>query len=476
MSASLLLTLLLGCAGEEPSPGTLDFRVDHAADETVESLAPTSCLAENARLYVVWEDSRAGTSGIWFNASTDGGETWMTADVRLDAGAVGAYRPSIACAGDRAWVAWEDERDGQLRNRNIYLASTRDGGRSWMEHPAPLDGDTEGAAMSRGPRVIAVEDSLYVTWFDSRSGAYDILLQSSLDRGATWRDVPVRVDTDGAGQAYSAWPQVAANAAGDVVVTWEDARSGASDIYVNHSPDFGASFPGSDTRLDLGADGSDSFLPQLAMDGDVAAIAWHDTREGEGRTVLVSASQDGGLTWPEAPLRMDPDGEGASDSLRPTLAVEGERVHVAWQDASEGGYDVRYRGSDDGGRSFGEPARLDADRAGQAQSYDPVLRALGDVLVVGWADRRDDTGGVGFNDLYYAWSDDAGASWSQQDFRINSNAPGSAWARDLQLQLRGDTLVAVWADGRSGSSDILAARRALGEESVYVPPPPPEEQ
>jgi Neuraminidase (sialidase) len=475
MFAPLVPLLLLGCGGEEPAQGTLDARVDHAGD-AVESLAPTSCLAENARLYVVWEDARAGSSGIWFNTSTDGGDTWMPADVRLDTGAVGAFRPSLACDGERAWVVWEDERDGQLRNRNIYAARTTDGGRTWSEHAVPLDGDTDGAAMSRGPRVIAVEDAVYVTWFDSRSGAYDILLQASLDRGASWRAQPVRVDSDGVGEAYSAWPQVAANAAGDVVVAWEDARSGASDIYVNQSSDFGASFPGGDTRLDLGADGSDSFLPQLAMDEDLVAVAWHDSRDGEGRTVLVSASRDGGVTWPAAPVTMDVDEPGASDSLGPSLVVAGGVVHVAWQDASEGGYDVRYRRSEDGGASFGDAARLDADRAGEAQSYDAVLRVLGEKVVVGWADRRDDASGVGFNDLYYAYSDDGGATWSQQDFRVNSNAPGSAWARDLQVQLRGETLVAIWADGRSGSSDVLAARRKLGEESVYMPPPPKKEE
>jgi hypothetical protein len=239
---------------------------------------------------------------------------------------------------------------------------------------------------------------------------------------------------------------------------------------VNHSADGGASFGGGDTRLDLGADGSDSFLPRIAMDGDTVAVAWHDTRDGAGRSVLVSASTDGGVTWPAEPTRMDTDVPGAADSIHPAIAVRAGRVHVAWQDDAIGGYDILTRTSGDGGATFGQESRLDADTRGQSQSYDPVIAVLDDTVVVGWSDRRDDTGNVGFNDLYHTVSTDAGTTWDPVDHRINSNAPGSAWARDLHLMLRGGSMVAVWADGRSGSSDILAGLRGIGEESVYVPP------
>jgi hypothetical protein len=470
-----LLALLIACADPVPQ-GTLDVQVDRNPPEgDVDSVGPSACLSANGRLYVAWQDDRDGTSGTWFNMSADGGVTWMPADLRLDAGTVGAYHPSLACAGERAWVVWEDERDGELRNRNIYLAQTSNGGRSWTGGEVPLDGDPDGDAMSLGPTVVTAGDAVYVAWFDNRDGAYDIYLQSSTDRGATWRAAPVRVDTDAPGDAYSAWPRIAANDAGDVVVAWEDARAGATDVYVNHSSDFGARFGGGDTRLDLGADGSDSFLPRVAMDGDTVAVAWHDTRDGAGRSVLVSTSADGGVTWTGAPTRMDTDVAGAADSLNPTVAVRGERVHVAWQDDALGGYDILIRTSTDAGATFGDEARLDADTRGEAQSYDPVIALLEETVVVGWSDRRDDTEAVGFNDLYHTVSEDAGTTWDAVDHRINSNAPGSAWARDLHLMLRGSSLVAVWADGRGGSSDILAGLRGIGEESVYVPPPPEDE-
>ena len=128
---------------------------------------------------------------------------------------------------------------------------------------------------------------------------------------------------------------------------------------------------------------------------------------------------------------MDTDPAGASDSIVPDVAVRGGRVHVAWQDDAMGGYDILVRSSQDGGLSFGEEVRMDRDTRGEAQSYDAVIRTRDDLVVVGWSDRRGDLENVGFNDIYYAYSEDGGLSFTGEDLRINSNAPGSAWARDL---------------------------------------------
>ncbi|MEN9786671.1 MAG: hypothetical protein RLZZ299_1935 [Pseudomonadota bacterium] len=468
MVAFLLAGLgLVACGGGQAVEGPGDVRVDHNAPEsTVDSEAPVSCLADSGRLYVAWHDDRDGTSGIWFNTSTDGGLTWSAEDVRLDRGTKGAWNPAIACVGDSAWVAWEDIRDGELQNRGIYLSATNDGGATWSAEDVQLDADVDGKAMSLSPQVAAAADGVYVAWFDNRNGAYDIFVRASHDRGASWDPEPVRVDSDPDGAAYSAWPRIAANAEGKVVVAWEDSRQGVSDVYVNYSEDGGRNF-GVDTRLRGSGTTGNSFLPTLAMSGDRAHVAWHTEGDDGKRHVLVTSSQDAGAHWTGNLVRLD--GE-TGDSLHPAVGADGPDVYVAWQDKRVGGYDIYLRASHDGGQSWEDEARLDADAQGRAQSYDPVVRVVGTAVVVGWSDRRDDTEGVGFNDLYYTFSQDGGVSWNRNDLRINANEPGTSWSTDASLQLRGSTLVAVWADGRSGSADILAAKRVLGEEGVWVPP------
>ncbi|MDP2304572.1 MAG: sialidase family protein [Pseudomonadota bacterium] len=475
------LAFLAACSGGDPAAdeATHDVRVDHNGEaDLVESIVPRSCFT-NGRLATAWQDDREGVPGIWFNASLDSGATWMTGDVPLDIGEVGAFAPDIACSGDTIYVVWEDERDGDLLYRNIYLNVSSDGGRTWREEDVRLDGDIEGVAMSLGPRVVAVGDSAYVAWFDNRDGAYDIYVQATRDGGATWLEAPSRVDTDDAGASYSAWPRLAADDDGRVVVTWEDSRAGASDIYANVSTDGGSSFAEADARLDGGAEGeaSNSFLPSLAMAGSHAYVVWHDERNGENRDVYVNASSDGGATWQEDPRRVDSDAAGQSDAINPVVAAVGDRVHIAWQDDRSGGYDIYTRYSKDGGTEWaGEEVRMDRDAGGESQSFEPTLLLQGDSVLVGWEDRRADAGEVGFNDLYYNYSQDGGDTWNLEDLRINSNEPGSGYAFDLGLALADGEIIALWADGRFGSSDIFCANRALGEESRYVAPAEPEEE
>jgi hypothetical protein len=475
-----LFLLLAACTGGADEGGpTQDVKIDgHDRSDAVESIGPRTCFADG-RLYAVWQDDREGSpSTIRFNASADAGATWLLDPVRLDMGEIGASAPDVACAGENVYVVWEDERDGDLRYRNIYVNVSNNGGRDWLSEDVRIDGDPDGEATSLAPRVVAVGDRAYVTWFDNRDGAYDIYVQATEDAGAAWLDEPTRVDTDAAGSAYSAWPRVVADDDGVVVVTWEDSRAGGSDVYANVSTDGGRSFGDDDARLDGGEDGgvSNSFLPSIAMANGHAYVVWHDERNGEGRDVYLNVSADGGATWLDEPLRVDSDAAGQSDSLNPAVAATGDRVHVVWQDDRAGGYDVLHRFSRDAGASWGgDEVRMDTDAGGEAQSYAPVLAVREDTVLVGWQDRRADADGVGFNDVYYNYSQDGGQNWSSEDLRINSNDTGSAYAVDLSLHVIGTSFAAIWADGRFGTSDVFAAARALGAESVYVPPEEPEE-
>lgn len=69
-------------------------------------------------------------------------------------------------------------------------------------------------------------------------------------------------------------------------------------------------------------------------------------------------------------------------------------------------------------------------------------------------------------------SRDRGLRWSANDHRINSNAPGSAYAVDVSVGLEGDRYAVLWADGRAGSADVFYASRELGTHSVWQTPEP----
>jgi hypothetical protein len=316
---------------------------------------------------------------------------------------------------------------------------------------------------------------VHVAWFDSVNGAYDIFVASSTDGGQSFA-VPVRVDNDDPGAAYSAYPQIAMGG-GVVHVTWEDSRGDgtgtreASDIYYARSDDGGRSFSG-ELRLDGGeADGqSDSFSPALAVEDDVVYVVWHDARnsvDGSARDVYLNVSRTGGAIWRSEALRADTDDPGAADSQYPVVTVLGGTATVAWADDRFGGFDILSRQHGPDGWLDEAEARLDrGDAQGNDNSIYPAIASGGPGVVVAWEDRRDDQADEGYNDLYYSYG---APDWFDGDLRLDNVESGSKYARELQLALVGERLCAVWIDGRRGNADVYFHGMKVGTEAEYVP-------
>jgi hypothetical protein len=478
----LALAASLACATPAATAvGTTDVRVDHAGapgeDDGIDSAAPVSCMSADGALYVAWQDDRLGALGTWFNASADGGTTFLDEDIQVNYGAGTASRAAIGCDGKVVAVAWEDTRTGPYGYPGIFVNRSVDGGRTFLGLDVQLDEDPGGEHPAIQPAVAVVGSTIYVAYADSGEGAYDIRVRASTDAGETWSPSS-RVDTDLAGAAYSAGPRVVADAEGDVLVAWEDRRDGGSDIYSNWSDNFAVSFSPADARVDVGdAPGAaESYAPRLAMQGSFACLGWTDERTGAStRDALVQVSPDYGHSWSPMAARATQQGEGVADAAAPAMTIAEGSCHVAWQDDRGGGYDIFHRAlvaGADGPTWATDEARLDTSTAGKSHSIEPVVYAAGTTVLVGWEDRRQDDGS-GFDDLYYNASTDGGATWLGEDVRVNSGEPGAAFAVDLGLFLVGGDVAAAWADGRYGSSDVYAMRRPLGEGSRWYPPEEP---
>ena len=465
-----LLLGVLGCATEAVDEGTTDVRVDHAKNK-VESVAPQSCVNESGKVFVVWTDDREGEPQVWFNMSADGGVTFLQQDTLLSHGEAATANPAIACAGDHVYVVWEDKRDGELGYENIYVNWSDDAGRHWQKEDVALDNDVEGSFISIAPTVAAAGDAAWVVWSDQVSGAYDIYAVRTVNGGEEWSS-PERVDTDEAGAAFSSNPVVAGDADGNVVVAWEDRRNGKTDIYVNNSTDSGKTFGADDRRVDGGDDpgASESGQLQLVLAAPNAYVVWQDDRYGENNDILLNYSHSSGDGWRDEALRVESDAEGIADSRYPAVAAQGDRVLVAFQDNRSGGYDIFLRWSENAGSDWAEAEelRVEADDPGEAQSYYPRIALADDTWAILWQDYRDDIEGIGFNDLYYNYTVNAGANWQTADIRVNSTQNATSYAVDANFYVRNGVVLTVWADGRFGSSDLFCAGRTLGTPSRWV--------
>ena len=494
-----VVALLTGC--EEPTTETsftVDYRIDgveppsDGTPDRVQSSDPQMCVNSAGEVFVMWLDDRLDLERdvMWMNRSLSKGDpdTWLPTASRINQGDGRVFNPQMICDDSGVYVVWEDDRDGELENHNIYYQHSVDG-ETWLTEDVRVEDDPQGLSYSVSPRL-AIDDNgeLFVVYANNESGSYDIKLQTSGDTGATWRE-PTRVDEDGVGDAWSGRPSIAVSDDGrHVFVAWEDTRDGKSDIYYNYSQRSGGGFDGEE-RIDLGdPDGEyESFEPQVCTDGNSNVwVVWHDARGGDGYDVYYQFSGNYGANFlPQGAARLETDTPGFANSLYPRCVANGAQLHVTWYDDRFDGYDVFYRRLTQGNVAEAE-VRVDTGTPeGFANSLDAKIARYDQTVAIAWADGRAEaevtattgtaTGGggnFGYEDLYYNYAE--GATFdAETDYRIDSLLPGQSYKVGLQIALLGGELYAAWEDGRGGSSDIYFQRHLLGEQGT---PPPVEDE
>ena len=468
----VLLGFMLSCGGSSQQPEvvpytTQDRQIDQSGTADVGS--PRMCVA-GTNVYAVWHDSRrGGRNQVFFNAGRSGGEIWGQ-DVQLSDDPEGveglAENPAIACAGDSVYVVWEDDRDSEYGNRNIYFSYSDDAGMSWQDDTL-VTSDPQGDWDALSPQIaidydesVSPDKTLYISWYDGRSGAYDIYFTRSTN-GYNFLAEELRLDTDVPGAAYSAHSRLATDGIGGIYVIWQDRRDGGNDVYSNHSVDGGYNWLASDVRLDGGVEGgsSDAFGLSLAVarDSAVPAVyaAWHDDRNG-GKDIYLNYSLDAGANWQGDAVRIDTDVAGGSNSFYPALSASNGNVVIAWHDDRNVGYDIYMRRSENGGESWSPSSRLDTDLIGSAHSLGVVLARDGNRVVGAWSDFRvnEELAGGAQPDFWYRASQDGGSEWSDAELRVDDDPQGTAISDELQVGLSGPFAHFLWVDYRLGRADL----------------------
>ncbi len=463
---------MLGCPKDPAGPPEwADLRIDHGDefDPEPESSPPALCVS-GKYAYVAWHDDRAmGTNNVYLQVSQDGGSSWNPTDMRVNSNPDGewlAENPGLACDEQAVYVVWEDDRDGVLKNKAIYFNASYDAGGSWFGEDLNLTVDDAGDWNSLAPQITLGGADLYVSWYDGRDGAYDIYFNYSADWGSTWMGEGARVDTDDRGAAYSAKPRMAVDGVGGVHVIWEDLRNGNNDIFYNKSADFGAHWADPDTRVDQDEERTDeglvasapaeSFGAAVAAESEgLVAVAWHDLRNGELSDIYVAISQSGGTSFME-PLRLDAlSGPGVSDSLYPDVVVVNGEVLVAFRDDRQNdGFDVFFTRSEDAGLTFSDEVAVDTD-GGTAHSVEPqMLAETNGTVAIAWTDLGNPANGD-WEDILLNVSTDGGASWLEEELRVDDDESHTARSAGMQMELQEGELFFAWVDYRMGLGDIF---------------------
>jgi hypothetical protein len=135
------------------------------------------------------------------------------------------------------------------------------------------------------------------------------------------------------------------------------------------------------------------------------------------------------------------------NSYDPSIAAADGQVHLVWADDRSGTFQVYYRHSTDGGRTWTRDVPL-TPATPDGGSWHPSLVVAGQRLTLAWEDYRD-----GNAEVYARESLDGGVTWSA-DRRVTAAAAYSIYPR---LTADGTLTHGVWQDNRDGNWEIYFA-------------------
>ncbi len=397
----------------------------------------------------------------YVNISVNQGGTWRHGDTRLntlwDPGVFEGdmERCIVRQGGDDRVHALMVRRD--ILSKDAYTTSSADRGLSWST-PAPLTAyanvDARAhdlIARSGGRAHVLVQDER-----DSAGGFlgyWSVWLRSTVDGGAQWRPWQRVNIASNASRERATEPAFCADGLGNVHVVWRDEFDGASpgimpgDIRYRR---FGAdgSSPGSELRLDA------SDLPRTKSSSPAIAcneagsvfVAWADERSGAS---AIYVEIDHGSGWQGDALV---PASAVSEARDPKVGLDpggNPRLHLAWLDDRDGGADLYIAFSDDHGASWSPAQRLNTGIApGAVPVVEWDLDVDGTLVAVTFTDARNDGGPDARRDVFTTWSEDGGLSFAEVQRLDLGSQPGAADASEPVQSARDGAYAAIWSDYR----------------------------
>ena len=388
---------------------------------------------------------------------------------------------------------------------NVHAAWSQDEGRTWnVEDIAPknfrISGDVSTTFDSQGHAFVCyiAFDKLgtfnYWAHGATRNG---IFVRRSLDGGKTWEDnfVPVAEQLSQPGIPFEDKPYIIADNskskyAGNLYIGWTRWRLADSQMVLSRSTDDGKTWsqpieidahPGL-PRDDNGA--AEGFAGAVAPNGTLYAI-W-----SQGDDIMLTSSRDGGKTFAHARAAIHTAPimfaiqtlERANGFPQIAIAPDGKRLYITWSDYRNGDLDVFLATSDDGGKRWSEPVRVNSDpiHNGAEQFFqwlavDPVDASVNVVFY----DRRGDAVENRKQIVVLARSSDGGRSFKNYAWTDNPfEASGVFFGDYTGLAAYGGRVYGVWMEKPAPppppSSEAKGKSEEKGSEQTKEEKPAPK--
>lgn len=263
---------------QTPSSQHYDIYYRRSTDGGGSWLPPVSIFTGGESLYqsisssgnvviVSWSEEQANNSSeIYMRNSTTGGNSWGSATRLTNVNSIKTY-PSASISGQTVNIVWQDDRDANINESEIFLKRSTTGGNSW----GPDIRLTNAPGYSWHPSIASVGSTVHVVWEDRRNGlqSHDIYYKRSSDNGVNWSN-DIRISSTTAAQ----YPSVSAEG-GNVHIIWQDSPFFDNDIYHRYSVNDGVSWG---NTLSLTFNAEDQKGPSVSVSGSVVHTVWTDYR------------------------------------------------------------------------------------------------------------------------------------------------------------------------------------------------------
>jgi hypothetical protein len=284
----------------------------------------------------------------------------------------------------RLWVAW-------VYDSHVYVQSSSDNGVNWGQ-PVKVNAEAEpiGAQNEYRPKIaVDATGNLFVTWTRSLEKRHTghIRFSRSIDGGVSFSE-PVTIN-DNLDVISHRFDSLLVGKNGEVMVVWLDARDKesaksknqeflGSSVYYAWSNDHGAHFQ--PNRVLAAHSCECCRLATSVDDANRPVVLWRYVYPGGVRDHALIRFEDWQTPGPLRTVGSEHWQIDACPHHGPGLAIDGNgRYQAVWFSGAEGKQGLYYAYSDDGGASFSRPLTF-----GAAGAKHPHIGASGQRVAIVW--------------------------------------------------------------------------------------------
>lgn len=403
--------------------------IGDAANESTISVNPT----DPDNIVIAWKQfatvQSSSVQGGWAY-SQNSGINWIFPGVLPLAGNLFRTDPVLDVDSQGTFYYQSLHHGGDPGTARTDVFKSTDGGMTWQNPVKAFDGDKNWMAIDRTGGI--GDGHIYNVW---RAGSSQKHFNRSIDQGASF-EAPVEVPLNPGFGRVAVGPEGNVYTVGRTETSHQDPNQPSKVFFDNFL------FSKSTNAKDSSA--IPSFTTKILEMGGLAILPFFP---------IDSPNQFGGLG--DVQLAIDSSQEETHGNIYVLAGLDPLGIDH---------YDLHFIRSSDAGETWSTPKRVNDDvSAENSWQWFPAMDVAPNSRIdVVWLDTQNSTDGVKSSELFYAYSWDAGQTWSE-------NIPVSiAFSTNIGFP-QGSTKFGDYIDGVSDSSGFNVAYPATfnGEQDVY---------